>query len=330
MNFLLSLTGRRAPRLPLFCIFLIPLTIFARDKKVLINSEPEGAKVVFFNGDVRGGMICKPVSKEGVDDVTPCALTFDESAFDPMGRYWERSRILGVPIMISLYKEGYRPREHFYLTEDKPRTWKGKDVMGKIEKQYYFITQEKFDVKLDPDPDYARTVSALLQERPSDALRDVNARDALGDCGRFYAEKQLEKAINACNTSIGLNPEHPDPQAYYYRCLANYKLNRLEAALQDCQQLTKLKKDDEIGWNDAGLILQALGRQAEAVVSFTVALSLNPRNAIALRNRAISYEKLNRIRDALRDCDGALTLAPNDPELLKLRTRLLSLGNTRK
>src|ERR1019366_9521759 len=47
-----------------------------RDKKVLIRSEPPGAKVVL----VGGGFICKAVLREGSNGVTPCTFSIDESA----------------------------------------------------------------------------------------------------------------------------------------------------------------------------------------------------------------------------------------------------------
>src|SRR5258708_7452874 len=118
-------------------IALTPVPAIAGEKKVLIRSEPPGAKVAL----IGGGMICRAVSHEGFDDVTPCTFSIPESAFDPTGRYWERSAILGVPLKINLSKDGYRPTD-LYLTEEQPRTWKGQDVGGKIEKKYFFVKQK--------------------------------------------------------------------------------------------------------------------------------------------------------------------------------------------
>jgi hypothetical protein len=296
--------------------------LFGRDKKVLIVSEPPGAKVVLFRGDVKGGMICKPTSREGSSDITPCAFSVDEGAFDPMGRYWEHSRILGVPLKITLFKDGYRPSDDIYLTTKEPSIWQGTDVTSKVEKKYFFVTQERFEVRLDPLPDYGKAEFKLLAERGSDPLKDVNARDALADCRHFYELNDPSKAIEACNVSLGLMGNHPDPDAYHYRCLSNYALKRYLTALADCQELTRLQPTRDVARSNTGLILQALGRNSEAIAEFSEALRLNSNNLAALRYRAISFERLNRFQEGLTDCDTALKLAPGDTQILALRKRI--------
>jgi tetratricopeptide (TPR) repeat protein len=293
----------------------------AHEKKVLINSEPKGAKVVLFRGEAAGGLICRSVSHEGVNDVTPCSFLFDEAVFDPMGRYWERSKILGVPLRVHFEKGGFRPAD-VYLTPKEPSTWQGKDVAGKIEKKFFFITQDVFEVQLEQLPDYPQVERTLIADRFSELLRRVNAVDALGDCKTFYEQNEFDKAITACNVSLGLSGQHPDPKVYHYRCLSNYRMKRYSTALTDCEELIRLEGNNDVAWSNVGLILQALGRYSDAVPKFSEAIRLNPQSVLALRYRAVSYARLDETQDAIKDCEEALKLAPRDPDLIRLQEQL--------
>jgi hypothetical protein len=290
---------------------LVPDVAIAAERKVLIRSEPSGAKVQV----VGGYMTCRATNREGSDGCTPCTFSIDSGAFDADGRYWERSKLWQVPLKITVSRIGYIPEE-VYLTcgkgcegpeRDQPRVWKGTDVGGRIERTFYFVKQDKFDVLLHKDPDY-------------DRRRD--AEEALRDCKRFYEQSNPKKALHACNVALGFSGDNPDADIYHYRCMSNYLLNNLQAALADCQELTRLRRDSDVGWNNTGLILQGLRRHAEAITNFGESLRLNPGNVKALHNRALSYERLNRISDALQDCETALKLAPGDVEILALRAHL--------
>jgi tetratricopeptide (TPR) repeat protein len=293
----------------LLSIVLTPAPAIAREKKVVIRSQPEGAKVVF----VGGWMVCKALLREGSDGVTPCTLSIDEGAFDPNGRYWERSKILGVPLKISVSKDGFRPVE-VDLTEG-PRSWEGRDVTGPIKRTFYFVKADKFEIPL-----VALTPGPLMTRAAPDPLQ--GAKDALADCKAFYEQNNPAQAVTACTVALGSSVDRPDPDIFHYRCMSSFLLNRLESALTDCQQLTRLRPTSDIGWNNTGLILQAMGRNVDAVASFTKALQLNANSVKGLRNRAMSYERLNRSADALDDYTSALKVVPGDADTLIMRARL--------
>jgi tetratricopeptide (TPR) repeat protein len=296
---------------------LIPSAATARDKKVVIRSIPAGAKVVV----VGGGMVCKPLHTEGTLGVTPCAISIDGRAFDPNGAPWMSSRLLGVPLKVDLSKDGYRPAE-LYLTKKEASIWKGADVAGPIERTFYFVIQEKFEVLLEELPDYPKALSSLLETRPHEALKNVRSRDAIADCKRFYEQNEHRKAIEACNVAIGLSGDRPDPVAYHVRCMSNLFLENVETALADCQEFTRLSPSGDIGWHNTGLIQQRMRKHPDAITSFSKALELNSKNVKALRNRARSYEQQNRIKEALNDCNAALVLTPDDKEILVMQSRL--------
>ena len=292
-------------------------TLQARDKKVLIATDPAGAKVELAGG----GMICKAVVREIGNNITPCTYVIDAGAFDPDGGPWIKSKLLGVPLKITLSKKGFRTKG-IELTQG-PLKWPGCDVGGCIERTYYFVKRDKFEEQLDAIPDYRRIAAALSQGGAAERFPDVTAGGALADCKSLYAEREWESAIQACSSSIGLiSAGKPDPDAYNYRCLSNYALKRLTTALQDCEEVTKLEPSKDSAWGNTGLILQALGRPKDAFASFDEALRLNPEYVPALRNRALGYEQLGRITDALRDCEAALKVLPKDSQLLALMVRL--------
>lgn len=302
--------------LSVWLIFAIPTS--AGEKKVPIRSQPSGAKVVL-QGNWK---ICKSLSREGADGVTPCTFSVEEGAFYAEVPSWEDSKLLQVPLKITLSKDGYLPEE-VELTRG-PKYWEGNDATGHIKRTYYFLISRKFDIMLRPDPLVTGVKPEQLTTRPpSDPLKILTARDAIYDCKRFYDQDNPEKALHACNLAVALSPsgEQPVPDVYHYRCLSNYQLKRFEPALSDCLTLTRVQPTD-IAWNNIGLIYQALGRHAEAVTSFTKALKLNQNYAKAFRNRGISYERLNRFLEALDDYTSTLKAAPGDTDALLLRAHL--------
>ncbi|NXP25888.1 TTC31 protein, partial [Scytalopus superciliaris] len=63
-----------------------------------------------------------------------------------------------------------------------------------------------------------------------------------------------------------------------------------------------------------GIAAAQVGQHAEAVLAFTAALELNPREHRLLGNRSYCLEKLGRYEEALRDAEAALELQPGWPK----------------
>lgn len=64
-----------------------------------------------------------------------------------------------------------------------------------------------------------------------------------------------------------------------------------------------------------GVAQAALGRQADAELSFGLAIATEPRLVVAHGNRARSRLALGRFREAMEDFDAAIALAPGDAAL---------------
>src|SRR5260370_40914583 len=118
----------------------------AGEKKVPIRSKPSGATVALAGN----WKICKAMTREGTDGVTPCTFSVEEGAFYAQPPPWEDSERLQVPLKITLTTDGYLPEE-VELTKG-PNTWEADDAPGHIKRTYYFLISKRFDIPLRPDP----------------------------------------------------------------------------------------------------------------------------------------------------------------------------------
>ncbi len=73
-----------------------------------------------------------------------------------------------------------------------------------------------------------------------------------------------------------------------------------------------IKELEAIGWVQLGLALWELGNHDEAIESFTKAIELDPKDALAYTNRGAAYGILGNYRQAIEDYDRAIELDPKD------------------
>ncbi len=88
-------------------------------------------------------------------------------------------------------------------------------------------------------------------------------------------------------------------------------------ALNACRRVAEHGRLDArrraLVWLNAGIAAHSLGLYADAVDAQTEAIKADPRLSDAFENRALAYEKLNRLNDALADYASAISLRPSDP-----------------
>lgn len=126
---------------PWLWVTLLPEALLRGTKTLTVHSEPEGATVMVA-GELQR---CKPLNRSAASDTTPCTLSFDNDFFNPSGGLFEDSRILGVPLQLTLSMKGYQS-ETITIT-DGPHVWRGKDI-HLLERTYYFIRAREFHVQL--------------------------------------------------------------------------------------------------------------------------------------------------------------------------------------
>ncbi|MDX2156909.1 MAG: tetratricopeptide repeat protein [Hyphomicrobiaceae bacterium] len=97
------------------------------------------------------------------------------------------------------------------------------------------------------------------------------------------------------------------------RGVANARLNRLRAAIEDFNQSVQLAPESASAYNNRGNVLLALGLAAEAEKDFNRALTLAPGYAAALVNRGNGRALAGDHEAAARDFARAARLAPKTP-----------------
>jgi serine/threonine protein kinase/lipoprotein NlpI len=170
--------------------------------------------------------------------------------------------------------------------------------------------------------------------------------------GRLLAEnEEHDQAVAAYSTAVKLNSEFAD--AYRWRAMTWFRLERYEAAIDDCDQyLKRAAKPPAVVYRLRGSARARLGRQhmPATIDDFTTALArepndwqthvqrgwayiacgdgllaerdfekaieLNPENAEAYIGRGSSRAKQGRIAQAAADAEEAIRRGPKTPGLL--------------
>jgi tetratricopeptide (TPR) repeat protein len=86
--------------------------------------------------------------------------------------------------------------------------------------------------------------------------------------------------------------------------------NKLESALADYQQASKLAPDAPLPYLNQGTALEALGRWEEAIASYNRVLELDPQEAAAYNNRGNAEAGLGEWEKAIADYLKAANMAP--------------------
>ncbi len=136
----------------------------------------------------------------------------------------------------------------------------------------------------------------------------------------------IERAISDYDEAIRLDPKYAD--AYYNRCIAYNRQQKYDLALPDCSKAIalgpgtgttlnatgqeKLSADRSKSdyYNQRGVVYYGRKEIDRAIADFSAALRLYPKNATALDNRALAYDKKGDSARAKADRDAAKRLNP--------------------
>ncbi len=123
-----------------------------------------------------------------------------------------------------------------------------------------------------------------------------------------------EERIQGCSTVIAANREPLDVMAtvYYTRGLMHRRLGHNEAALQDYNVSLKLAPATDT-YNSRCYLFAITNRLEDALRDCNEALRLKPNNRYAYDSRGFTYLKLGMFDAAIADYDAALKLEPNRP-----------------
>ncbi|MFK7821813.1 MAG: tetratricopeptide repeat protein, partial [Planctomycetaceae bacterium] len=120
--------------------------------------------------------------------------------------------------------------------------------------------------------------------------------------------------------------EKPSAQAWHHRAKAWYALGRYQKAIDDFDQAIAIARtkrlSDRSDDKDRMVSLQInranayreLGKADRAIQGYTSALSLAPRNVIALSNRGLLLKDTGKLDAAMFDLNAAIRIRPDYPE----------------
>jgi tetratricopeptide (TPR) repeat protein len=177
-------------------------------------------------------------------------------------------------------------------------------------------------IRVQPDhaESYANRCRVLLNAgRPDEALGScedaLNFRsDSLTTLAwrgeaRFRLARHTD-AIRDFDTVLAARPD--DAGALLFRGRAKSALRRNEEAISDYTAVIRLRPDNWEGYFDRGIVYNRLERLTEAIADYGEVLRIRP-TPIVYNNRCYLLARLNRLDEALSDCERAMELNTANP-----------------
>jgi len=177
----------------------------------------------------------------------------------------------------------------------------------------------------EPDQAIVRDrLRALLRSAGDDVATETTARGLMGRS--YLREGRARDAFDVAEIMINANPEQG--AAWYLRGLAQFRLGRVEAALEDYRRAQQL--DPRAVWVHVALaeVYVQAGRLDDALSEIRKALVMQPRDPWALFHEGTVLLAMNRTREAMLATRRGLDQDPNSADLRHLLGRVwLKLGN---
>ena len=140
--------------------------------------------------------------------------------------------------------------------------------------------------------------------------RNWGAADKLG--ALLLQLGRLEEALSCFDWCDQIRPDRAS--TLQKRAVTKFGLDRLEDALADIRRAQALDPTNADNCNNIGAILQRMGRDAEALPWFDIALGLRPNYPSAFTNKASSLTQLHRFTEAFAVYREMKALDPADAE----------------
>ncbi len=140
----------------------------------------------------------------------------------------------------------------------------------------------------------------------------IEPKDSLTLAYRCQIENKLGKfkqAISSCDKALNGNRDWGDKNktfALSNRAEANTRLNQLEQAIADYDQLLAVNPKDAVAWGAQGILLEKLGKYTEALTSYDQAIAIEANYSLALVGRAAVLNKNKQYEEALKASEAAL------------------------
>ena len=147
------------------------------------------------------------------------------------------------------------------------------------------------------------TYSAIIRQAPNSASAYFGRGTA-----RYYAGRDLDKAVNDLTTTLRLDPRRKD--VYRMRALARAALGDWTNLRDDCSAALQFPPQTAELYNLRGNACYRLEDYAGALADFESAIELEPGRPESYYNRGLARQQIGRRRKALADFEHALRLDP--------------------
>ena len=202
---------------------------------------------------------------------------------------------------------------------------------GKIDEA---VAQLSEAIALDPDsaPLY-RGRAEFLQDRPDATSADrqaaqadlklairyedndnhlVLARDHTNLGRLYYADQQLDDALEETKRALRAAPEDPNASVLQFQVLL--QLPRYDELIRACDTALSKGRKSAVIHEFRGLALSKNGDYPGAIHDFGLALELRPQDATLLKERGWAYLNADAPKLALADFDAAIKFKPGDAD----------------
>jgi len=126
----------------------------------------------------------------------------------------------------------------------------------------------------------------------------------------LYESRQYEEALSHLDRCLKIQPQHA--RSLYIRARTLRDMKRYGEAIVSSELAEALDPTDADIFNNAGIILQHLGRDDEAMEKFDRAIWLRPGFVDAVSNKANSLAQAHKFDEAFAGYALAKSLAPDD------------------
>lgn len=170
---------------------------------------------------------------------------------------------------------------------------------------------------LDPQAEKEQILE-MVSKQLEEALRGVPQEKI--DAAKKEAEKLLEGDLSWADMS------QYTPEKLYQIAETGYerfKMGQYDSAEKIFRGLTVLDTNNYYYHQMLGAVFQRKDMWAEALVEYSIALDINPRDLVSLTNRGEVYLKIGVMELAEKDLDQATLLDPKNEDRWANRARML-------
>lgn len=160
-----------------------------------------------------------------------------------------------------------------------------------------------------------KTLTSILAESRADAVRILEEGKKLSTAGSH------REALAKFNNAAGLDPKNGE--IFFYRSLANFNLQQIDAAINDATSAIMLKTFLPLSYYNRGSFYLEQKNYAKAKADLDQSILLDSKDYRAFYNRGLVNKNLGNTDAAYDDFSKAISLNPKHINALLMRAQIL-------